>query len=173
MRLLGVWIEGLMLISDGDEAGNEVILGHFFLYLLDKSEIAVVDHYVILVFDEEVIKCRNDIDYFISFGLVQALGGGFEIGHHSEADLALLLIAENAGSVGVSPLFLLEVNHEYGEERFVLILQLYEDLLLCVLHFLAFGNQWHLHEVSIGEDEGEGHHMQEVHYFLELGMLCQ
>lgn len=63
-------IEGLMLFSDGDEAGNEIILTDFLFDLLDKGEITVINHYVILVFNEEMVEGSDDIDYLIPSWLV-------------------------------------------------------------------------------------------------------
>lgn len=63
-------IEGLMLFSDGDEAGNKIILTDFLFDLLDKGEIAVIDHHVILVFNEEMVEGCDDIDYLVPSWLV-------------------------------------------------------------------------------------------------------
>lgn len=70
MRGFGVRIEGLVLVSDGDEASNEIILTNFLFDLLDKGEIAVIDHHVILVFNEEMVESSDDIDYLIPSWLV-------------------------------------------------------------------------------------------------------
>lgn len=168
MRGLGVWVKGLVLITDGDETGNEVILTDFFFYFFNKSEIAVVDHHVILVFDEEMIESNDDIDYLIPSWLVNALSWGFQIRHLPETHLTFLVVAENASGINVSSLFLEEIYHKNREEGLVLVLQLHEDLLLRVLDFLAFGDQWRLHEIPISEDKREGPLQKEVHYFLEL-----
>lgn len=63
-------IEGLVLVSDGDEAGNKIILTDFLFNLLDKGEIAVIDHHIIFVFNEEMVEGSDDIDNLISSWLV-------------------------------------------------------------------------------------------------------
>lgn len=122
MRGLGVWVKGLVLITDGDETGNEVILTDFFFYFFNKSEIAVVDHHVILVFDEEMIESNDDIDYLIPSWLVNALSWGFQIRHLPETHLTFLVVAENASGINVSSLFLEEIYHKNREEGLVLVL---------------------------------------------------
>ena len=122
MRGLCVWVKGLVLVTDGDEAGHEVILADFLFYFLDEGEIAVVDHHVILVFDEEMIESSDDIDYLIPSWLVYALSWGFQIRHLPETHLAFLVIAENASGIYVSSLFLEEIDHKNRKEGLILVL---------------------------------------------------
>ena len=112
MRLLSEWVEGLVILSDCDEACDKVILDRFFFNLLDEGQIVVVDHDIVLILDKEVIESADDVDNLVFFGLVQTFGRCLQVRHLSEADLALFIIGKDASSVGVAKLFLDEAYHE-------------------------------------------------------------
>lgn len=79
MCLFGVWIESLVIFTDGDEARNEVILYYFFFYLLDEGKVVIVDYYVVLVLDVEIVKSADYVHYFILAGFVYTLGGFLQV----------------------------------------------------------------------------------------------